>query len=63
MGMQKLRIGLILVLEGVVFHYIWLKYFFGKVPLQSNRVHNLRGTTPPQLKISIFCVLSQNSTP
>ena len=27
LGMQKLRIGLIPVLEGVVFHYIRLKYF------------------------------------
>ena len=31
-GMQSLRIGLILVLEVVVFQYIWLKYlFFGTV--------------------------------
>ena len=33
LGMQSLRIGLILVLEGVVFHYIWLKYLFGTVTI------------------------------
>ena len=31
LGMQSIRIGLILVLEGAVFHYIWLKYLFGTV--------------------------------
>ena len=31
LGMQSLRIGLILVLEGVVFHFIWLKYLLGTV--------------------------------
>ena len=36
LGMQSLRIGLILVLEGVVFHYIWLKYLFGTVTIYSN---------------------------
>ena len=37
LDMQNLRIGLILVLEGVLYsHYIWLKYFLGKVPLHSD---------------------------
>ena len=31
LGKQSLRIGLILVLEMVVFQYIWLKYLFGTV--------------------------------
>ena len=30
------RMGLILVLEGIVFHYIWLKYLFGTVTLDSD---------------------------
>ena len=34
LGMQSLRIGLkFLVLERVVFHYIWLKYLFGTVTI------------------------------
>ena len=36
LGMQNLRIGLILVLEGIVFHYIWLKYLFGTVTIHSD---------------------------
>ena len=36
LGMQSLRIGLILVLEGVIFHYIWLKYLFGTVTIYSD---------------------------
>ena len=28
LGTQSLRIALILVLEGTVFHFIWLKYLF-----------------------------------
>ena len=31
LDMQSSKIGLILVLEGIVFHYIWLKYHFGTV--------------------------------
>ena len=38
LGMQSLRIGLILVLEGVVFHYIWLKYLFGTVTINSDNL-------------------------
>ena len=29
------RIDLILVLEGIVFHYIWLYYLFGTVSIDS----------------------------
>ena len=33
LGMQTLKIGSILVLEGIVFHYIWLKYLFGTITI------------------------------
>ena len=33
LDMQILRIGLILVLEGIAFFYIWLKYLFGTVTI------------------------------
>ena len=36
LGMLSLRIGLSLVLEGVVFHYIWLKYLFETVTVYSD---------------------------
>ena len=36
LGMQSLRIGLILVLEAVVFQYIWLKYLFGTDTIYSD---------------------------
>ena len=36
LGIQTLKIGLILVLEGIVFHYIWLKYPFGIVTIYSD---------------------------
>ena len=31
LGLQSLRIGLILVLEGILFHYIWLNAFLGQL--------------------------------
>ena len=34
-GMQSPRIGLILVLEGVVFHYIWFECLFETVTIYS----------------------------
>ena len=41
LGMQSLRIGLILVLEGVVFYFIWLKYLFGTVIIYSDFILNI----------------------
>ena len=34
--LMNARIGLILVLEDIVFHYIWLKYLFGTVTIDSD---------------------------
>ena len=34
--LMNTRIGLILVLEGIVFHYIWLKYLFATVTIDSD---------------------------
>ena len=39
--MQSLRICLILVLEGVVFYFIWLKYLFGTVIIYSDFILNI----------------------
>ena len=36
LGMQSFRIDLIPVLEGMVFHHIWLKYLFGTVTIYSD---------------------------
>ena len=36
LGMQTLKIGLIVVLEGIVYHYIWLKYLFWTVTIYSD---------------------------
>ena len=36
LGRQSLRIGFILVSEGIVFHSIWLKYLFGTVTIYSD---------------------------
>ena len=36
LGMQSPRIGLILVLEGIVFHYMWLKCLLGTVTIYSD---------------------------
>ena len=40
LGMQSPRVGLILVLEGVVFHYSGLKYLFGAVTIHSDIYFN-----------------------
>ena len=34
--LMNARIGLILLLEGIVFHYIWLEYLFGTVTIDSD---------------------------
>ena len=31
LGMQTLQVGLILVLEGILFHYIWFITFLGQL--------------------------------
>ena len=38
LGMKSPRIGLILVLEGVVFHFIWFKCLFETVTIYSDKL-------------------------